>query len=342
MLLNVIIPARNCHDTIERLLDSIVAQEWSKEDLEVIIADDYSDDNFMELVEPYKENLNIRYCVIDEHTTHCPSNTRKDGLSNAAADWVTFIDHDDMFEPMAFNNFKRVIEETGCSDAVCFNFRQYDIESDTYTREYLRTNTWLHGKFYNLDFLKSHNIDFKEDLESNEDLYFNALVLSVLVGEREKEYTYCDEYVYKWVNNPNSHSRKFFNEKYFYTDVYYKGYLDASVAPYIDMCKEYPLKSDFFLNQIMMNILHAYFYLQACVWRTGHDDMTRTNTEFLSDNIQRVHNELHMSYNQILQYVYKYPDRYHAVKKQCFPACGMFVEVYTFKELIEYVSSLEH
>ena len=44
--LSVIIPAYNCVNTIERLLDSILDQH--DDDLEIIICDDHSTDNFMD------------------------------------------------------------------------------------------------------------------------------------------------------------------------------------------------------------------------------------------------------------------------------------------------------
>ena len=56
--LSVIIPAYNCVNTIERLLDSILDQH--DDDLEIIICDDHSTDNFMDNVVPYTDKLNIK------------------------------------------------------------------------------------------------------------------------------------------------------------------------------------------------------------------------------------------------------------------------------------------
>ena len=55
--LTVIIPAYNCSGTIERLMDSIVANGFSKDELEVIVCDDKSTDNFLSLVTFNKNSI---------------------------------------------------------------------------------------------------------------------------------------------------------------------------------------------------------------------------------------------------------------------------------------------
>ena len=181
--LSVIIPAYNCSETICRLLDSIVIQD--DDDIEVIICDDHSTDNFMDKVYPYMDKLNIKYCKTESRDIQCPSNTRLDGFKYATGEWVTFIDSDDMFNFNAFESVKSsilgnsnypvlyggvIIQDDEYDD----RFNKMEESSDTFV--------YIHGKFFNRKWLIENNISFKENLYMTEDLYFNNSVLFALIG----------------------------------------------------------------------------------------------------------------------------------------------------------------
>ena len=110
MKLSIVIPCYNCESTIGRLLDSILANDLHKDLYEVIICNDKSTDNFLDIVKTYEDKMNIVYCETTREF-HCPGNTRQAALPYIKGDWFTFIDNDDMFEPDAFKAVFKYIKE---------------------------------------------------------------------------------------------------------------------------------------------------------------------------------------------------------------------------------------
>ena len=97
---SVIIPLHNSAATLDELLQNIREQD---EDIEVVIAND---------------DLDIVKVECHE-TVHCPGNTRQAGLNKATGEWITFIDHDDLFAKDAFKNVRARIKEKNL-DIYCF------------------------------------------------------------------------------------------------------------------------------------------------------------------------------------------------------------------------------
>ena len=52
MKLSIVIPCYNCESTIGRLLDSILANDLHKDLYEVIVCNDKSTDNFLDILSP--------------------------------------------------------------------------------------------------------------------------------------------------------------------------------------------------------------------------------------------------------------------------------------------------
>lgn len=333
--LSVIIPAYNCSKTIERLLDSIVSNGLSKEELEVIICDDKSTDNFLSLVKPYEDKLNIVYCSTTREI-HCPGNTREAGLKYATGEWITFIDNDDMFEPDAFKSVKSYIEQNKPEYILVTNFREWNPETKQYTRDFIHetTDTWLHGKFFNRkNLLEKFNIHFKDDLFSHEDVYFNSTVLGNLIGHN-MDYIYADFFTYKWVVNPESLSRSYFNTDHYYIETYLNDYIIGASYPYFSMIETYPDHKDFYIHQILMTLLHAFFYFDASRWRLGSRDALVDNAKDIHNFKVKIIKELDISEIDIINYIYKDPVLYNNIKKSSEAGSNPFVETQSFRDFI--------
>lgn len=337
--LSVIIPAYNCADYIQALLNSIVIQNWNKEDIEVIICDDNSTDGFMQKVKPYYDKLNIYYYKTASRSIHCPGNTRLDAWHHATGEWMTFIDHDDEFEPGAFDIFKECVD-AGETRMVFCKFRQYNSEQQSYGKVF-NSITWMHGKFYNVNWIKSIGIDFKENLQSHEDLYFNTLCLGALTAmgkkwtmpiedEQHDEISRC---VYKWNARRSSLSRSFFNEKHYYIEVYFKDYLYAASEPWFICYNTFKNNSDFYRNQIITILLFGYFYIQGAMWRLG-DEIMPENHKYMKDMVERVMALFHCTRTDIVGIAMSSPEIYNKIKLECYNGCGHFVEMISFRDYI--------
>ena len=333
-LLSVIIPCYNCEKTIGRLLDSIVENGMNKDELEVVVCDDKSTDNFLDIVKTYENRLTIKYCETTRDF-HCPGNTRQAAIPYVEGEWFTFIDNDDMFEPNAFSNVFNIIHTENIKYVLVTNFREYYYDKKMYGRTFIGedTDTWLHGKYFNkkaiLDEFGSY---FKEDLFSHEDVYFNSVTLGNLIS-RNEDYVYKDIYTYKWVSNPESLSRSYFSKKHYYIETYLGDYILAASDPYFDLAEIDKEHYDWYVNQIMMTMLHAYFYYQACVWRLGHDIVV-DNIAHLHELKTKIITRLKLNELDIINFIYQNPDRYASVKAKSEIGTCRFVESQSFRDFI--------
>lgn len=331
-IFSIIIPLFNAENTIERLLDSILLQGFPKFLYELIIVNDNSTDRSIELIEKYKKLINIK--IVNTNTNiHCPGNTRKEGLKYANGEWITFIDNDDYFELDAFYNVMNAINENELK-CVCFTYiKEYDVQKNEYIDNSYELDIWLHGKFYNKSFLDKYKIDFKQDLKTHEDLYFNNQILVALNKENAlSEYRYFDILTYLWVYEPNSLSRKNFSEQNCYIENYFDDFFKSN-QPYIYDAKN--SNSEFSIIRTLIALLKGYFYYQSSLWKRGNDDnLVRNNYSYLQNFVIEIQNELNISKEQIISFVMSNPQLYIDIKQQCIYNSCIFVEIQSFSELI--------
>ena len=314
-ILSVVIPCWNCSETIERLLDSLVAQV-NPPKFEVIIQDDHSTDNFMEKVEKYKSKLDIKYFKNKDREVHCPGNTRMDGLSHVTTEWVTFADNDDMYEPNAFDEFYKCVMFNNEKNLVVSQFREYFPDEDAFGKEYVVKNniTWMHGKFYNINFLKEYGINFKENLLSHEDLFFNQSCFSIITA-KGLSYSILQVFTYRWVFNPNSLSRSMFKDHEYYIDVYYDDFIAASVQPWRKLLTDYPDKKDYLFNRECYVLLYAYFYYQSLYLRNGLKHH-KHNRDLLESFLNDIKDSYGKTTEDILDVIYNDPESYNKTRRE--------------------------
>lgn len=333
ILLSVVIPCHNCKETIERLLDSLV-QQINPPRFEVIIQDDYSTDNFMEIVNKYKKSLDIKYFLNEKREIHCPSNTRLDGMKHISGEWVTFIDHDDIFEINAFSEFAQCLEKTHEQVLIASNFRYYYIDQNKYGKEFIQTNTstWLHGKFYNVKYLTDRNITFKENILSNEDLYFNQCILAHIAAEKIN-YTMLNVFTYKWVYNDDSLSRAMFKDEEFYIDKYFDEYLEAATQPWIDIATNRSDMGKTAFIRVCYIALYGYFYYQSLYYRRGCKHH-RKNRDIYENFINKIKTDFAAENSDIIDFIYSNDAIYNKIREDCFGGCVHLIETESFKDFI--------
>lgn len=104
MLLSIVIPVYNVEKYIEKCLKSCLEQDINYSDYEVIIVNDGSPDNSMEVVEPFlfKYN-NIKVVQRDNGGLSAARNT---GIDNASGEYIMFLDSDDWIENNSLSKVK--------------------------------------------------------------------------------------------------------------------------------------------------------------------------------------------------------------------------------------------
>lgn len=100
MKLSIIIPVYNVERYIADCLHSIMQQDNAGLDLELILINDGTPDNSMQVVEQLGYNTNLR--VIHQNNTG-QAVARNRGFEEATGDFIWFIDSDDWISPKAFH-----------------------------------------------------------------------------------------------------------------------------------------------------------------------------------------------------------------------------------------------
>lgn len=116
---SVIVPVYNAEKTLERCVDSILAQDYR--DFELLLVDDGSTDRSAEICEHYAE-ADGRVRVTHQENAGV-SETRNRALDSARGRYIQFLDADDWIVPEATGLFVRAAEESGAELVVSDFYR---------------------------------------------------------------------------------------------------------------------------------------------------------------------------------------------------------------------------
>lgn len=186
-LVSIIIPVYNGEKTIERCIKSILDQNIHN--MEVIVVNDGSTDNTMNILEHYGEIDNI---VLISQKNMGVSAARNIGMKYAAGKWISFVDADDYLEPdcfktvfsydnlekydLVFWNYYRVTPSKKSSSAIMQR------QKKEYNREelflYVLDNkgkqclSSVYCRLFQRELILKYELLFQENVISNEDRIF--------------------------------------------------------------------------------------------------------------------------------------------------------------------------
>ncbi len=126
--LSVIIPVFNVETYIKQCLDSIVNQTFGIENIEVIIVNDCTSDNSMDIVNDFAQKYSS-FKIINHTVNKGVGEARNTGLKHVSSDYVTFLDSDDFIDENTFKNSMNKIKDSG-SDLLIYNWEFF---KDGYT-----------------------------------------------------------------------------------------------------------------------------------------------------------------------------------------------------------------
>ena len=121
--LSVIIPVYNGEDYIRECLDSIVNQSIGIENIEVIIVNDNSTDNSLNIINEYCSNY-PNFKVITNKSQLGAGESRNKAIGEVNSDYLTFIDCDDFISLNAYEDSLSKINESG-ADLLIYNWETY-------------------------------------------------------------------------------------------------------------------------------------------------------------------------------------------------------------------------
>ena len=204
---SIIIPIYNVAEHLCRSLDSVCNQTLS--DIEIILIDDCSTDNSLEIMEQYAQKDN-RIKIIKLKNNSGAAIARNKGLDIATGEYLGFIDPDDEIDL----NYYEVLYNTAKNEnADVVKCKRKNIRLDgEVTYSHLNEKIKNRGKYffsyewttaiYNTKFIHTNNIRFPEECIKAQDIVFLSRVvhkLKKLVINETVKYIY-----YKRDNSLNS------------------------------------------------------------------------------------------------------------------------------------------
>ena len=154
--ISIIMSVYNQADLLHKSLRSI--QNQSLKNLEIIIVDDYSSDNSLELIENYQKE-DDRIVIIKHDKNKGKIKTRTDGIKLAKGKYITIIDGDDAFiyEDILYNSL--YIAKLGNLDIVEFKLSEFRNENFTFTYNDFSINKILYQPELSQRFIKLNRKD---------------------------------------------------------------------------------------------------------------------------------------------------------------------------------------
>ena len=163
MLISFIVPVYNTELYLEECLDSLLNQDISHNEYEIICVNDGSKDSSLDILNKYALAHSNIY-VIDQQNSGV-SVARNVGLEHANGDYIWFIDSDDLIKENCLNELKTIIS-IGEYDRIIINSKTFINTDDLLTT---LNESWKNSVVW-------RSIFKKEFLNSNKLRYYPGLV----------------------------------------------------------------------------------------------------------------------------------------------------------------------
>lgn len=121
--LSVIMPVYNGEKYLRQSLDSIVNQSIGIDNIEVIIVNDNSTDNSLNIINEYCDKY-PNFKLISNNSQLGAGESRNKAIAEVTSDYLTFIDCDDFISLNAYEDSLSKIEESG-ADLLIYNWETY-------------------------------------------------------------------------------------------------------------------------------------------------------------------------------------------------------------------------
>ncbi len=212
---SVIIPVYNVEQYLRQCLDSVCNQTFK--DIEIIIVNDCSPDNSLEIIKEYQRK-DERIVLVDLKQNVGLGFARNEGMKVAKGKYITFVDSDDWIA----NNYVEVLYNTirkSNSVFVCSEYWYYNNISREVTKGIAYSNVYdtvINSISYkkqliqNLSFCRAWTTIYEKDFLFSNDIYFkvtkfeDTLFLYELIVKSSGVLFIKDRLYYYRVNRGNS------------------------------------------------------------------------------------------------------------------------------------------
>lgn len=179
MFLSFIVPVYNVEKYLPECLDSLLDQDISHEEYEIICVNDGSTDRSLAVLREYEEKYaNIR--VINQRNSGV-SSARNAGIEAARGDYIWMVDSDDLIAHNILKGFQEMAK-TGSSDILEFGAYSFSEElTETEKAAYLEgtlpaisfaNHVYITRSLYRREFLNRNSMRFDIEVSYSEDSLF--------------------------------------------------------------------------------------------------------------------------------------------------------------------------
>lgn len=177
LLLSVIIPVYNKEKHLEECLESVINQEASSGEYEIISIDDGSTDHSGAIIDAYSKRVGNLKAV--HQANGGVSAARNKGIRLARGRYIWYVDADDFISKNAVESLLPVIRDD-YYDRIEFRLHNLRLTYREYTADPLsvnkgdsrRTDSVVWSSVYKKQFLISNGLLFREDIAFGEDTLF--------------------------------------------------------------------------------------------------------------------------------------------------------------------------
>ena len=194
--ITVVIPTYNPGKYLISAIDSIKNQSIGFENIEIIIVDDKSNDEYsVNLINRYNEEYpNIKLFISDVNTGF-PGRGRNTGIKNAHSDYVIVMDQDDTYVENAFEVMLKKIKEENADLVIATYMNEYNdryektryvfnenideikINSIDENPKFFKISPSIWTKLFRVEFLFENDIEFIEGMLAEDlEFYIHSLI----------------------------------------------------------------------------------------------------------------------------------------------------------------------
>lgn len=191
MKVDIIIPAYNCHNTINRALASCAMQKLDTGDeFTVTIVDDASAQGYQDIAEYWSAVMDVQ--LVNKTENAGCGQARQSGVDYTDGDYIMFLDADDtLASPVAVRTLLREMKK-GNYDLVMGDFIEETPKGTFVVHE--ENYVWCHGKMYKRRMLDRFLLRFNLT-RGNEDVGFHSVLKNLTDNIK-----YVPQVVYMWEN----------------------------------------------------------------------------------------------------------------------------------------------
>ncbi len=188
-MVSVIIPNYNHEKYLQRRIDSVLNQTY--QDFELIILDDKSKDNSIEIIERYRNHPKVSHIIYNEVNSGTTFKQWKKGIELAKGEYIWIAESDDYADITFLEKVISSIEKN--NSVVCFSQSYIIDEYDTIKR---KKNAILKSDSSSFDYFLSNNLLYGNVIYNASMVLFRKDAVDQSIWDELIKLTYCGDWLF--------------------------------------------------------------------------------------------------------------------------------------------------